>query len=402
MRAIYILILTAVAGACSSMRDFSNTFEDDIYYVPGKSSLFVKEIERKTGQKIVPGIVLKEERNHIDPALLVKEQEEANSGQVNPRSHAIGMARYATEKQVKAAQTETNNQIMIDSVAGGYWMGGFKGSEQDLEECVRIMNRYPEGFAYFGNGHEIAMNLSFSLDWNVYTVNNRYWWFPSNTNFELYTTLIFGTYPKYIWTVMWNDPHYDSFVFDRQFASGIGIGSYHGNPYWWNNWGWHGTIGWNSYWNGGPYWSNPFWYDHWGWYHGWGHDPWYYSYWNGYWGPYYPHWTHRPGYHPNVGGVITHPSTHRSHYATRAHYTGNRSARTYSSYTRSSRSSTYNRNTSNSRGSSYENRNSHHNNPGYSDSGKSSRGNSSYGRNSTTRTGSGSGTVKRSEHRRSR
>ena len=78
----------------------------------------------------------------------------------------------------------------------------------------RYINMYPEGFANFSNGQEIALNLSFDSDWNVYTDNGRYWWFPSNTNINLYSSLLFGTYPKYIWTIVWNNPRFDSWAFD--------------------------------------------------------------------------------------------------------------------------------------------------------------------------------------------
>ncbi len=61
------------------------------------------------------------------------------------------MARYATEKQVQKEEARTGQTVNRIAVPAddGYWIGGFKGSENDLEECVRIMNRYPEGFAYF-------------------------------------------------------------------------------------------------------------------------------------------------------------------------------------------------------------------------------------------------------------
>jgi len=363
MRVVHLFILVAIAWSCSSTQQLSGGFEDDIYYVPGKRSLLSQEVMRKTGE---------DRQRALDPALLAKEREESNSGKVNPRSEAIGMARYATKQQVENVQTKTGKQIPVDTTARGYWMGGFKGSDRDLEECVRIMNRYPEGFAYFGNGYEIALDLSYSLDWNVYTVNGRYWWFPSSSNVEFYSKLLFGTYPQYIWTEIWNDPCYDRFAFRRHFDNRWGFGLSFG----FGGWGWRSHIGWGSYWNGyaDPWgWSGYPWYAH----HGFGlrrpHDP--------FWG------SHRPGVRPGTSGTITPPATNRPHYATKAYYTNDRNARTYSTSSRTSRSysrdaktprNTYNRNQSNSQGSSYK-------------SGSYSRENrgSSYGRSSSSNKGGG-------------
>ncbi len=373
-----ILTLAALVSACSTTRDFARVSEDDIYYVPGKQSLLVQEIERKTGSTL--SLYPAEEQHkskEIDPAVLAKEQAEANSGKVNPRAKAIGMARYATQKQVEEAQAQSTPPILIDEESQGYWIGGFKGNQRDLDECVRIMNRYPEGFAIFGNAHEIAMRLSFDSDWNVYTVNNRYWWFPSNTNIELYSKLHFGTYPDFMWTVMWNDPRFDRFAMDRwnsRWNFGFGYSS------WGNNWGWNSWYNpWG--WNHSSYWGY-------GYYPGWRHDPWYWhNHWNyGYWHPYYPggrpHWGHttKPNLKPN--------------YATRTHYTNNRNARSYNTYSRSNRYSSYGRNNNQSWGS--RNQGSSSSNSGH-DSGYSRSNSNSYGKSSTTRSGGYTGTREHKE-----
>ena len=224
--ALYFSALAVLLGACSSSQNFTRAQEDDIYYVPGKRSLFAQEIKDKTGVDITSNTSSRSQISKNTNKDKVYPKEIDNS--VNPKSHSIGMARYATEKQVQKEEARTGQTVNRVAVPAddGYWIGGFKGSENDLEECVRIMNRYPEGFAYFGNGYEIAQNLSFSSDWNVYTIDGRYWWFPSSSNVGLYSQLIFGNYPKYIWTVIWNDPRFDSFAWSNNVSFG------------WNRWGW--------------------------------------------------------------------------------------------------------------------------------------------------------------------
>ena len=385
--ALYFSALAVILGACSSSQNFTRAQEDDIYYVPGKHSLFVQEVKKKTGVDIAVNNSSSSQNNkNVNDKTYPKEKDNS----VNPKSYAIGMARYATEKQVQKEEARTGqtvNRIAIPE-GDGYWIGGFKGSDNDLEECVRIMNRYPEGFAYFGNGYEIAQNLSFSPDWNVYTVDGRYWWFPSNSNINLYTQLIFGNYPKYIWTVVWNDPRFDSYAW----SSNVSFG--------WNRWGWGGSFGWGNSWGWDPYWNNYYGYNPWGWGYGY-YDPWGWNpYWNNYYG-YYPHWGHRPGWghhHPNWGGSHrpdwggASKPTLTTRYAPKKEYTTNRNARSYSTYSRTSRSNNYNSTRTNSHYDSGTNYNRTNNNSGYS-SGSYSRGsnsNSSYGTSSTTRSSSGS------------
>ena len=50
--ALYFSALAVLLGACSSSQNFTRAQEDDIYYVPGKRSLFAQEIKDKTGVDI--------------------------------------------------------------------------------------------------------------------------------------------------------------------------------------------------------------------------------------------------------------------------------------------------------------------------------------------------------------
>ena len=287
---IYIIACAAImiASACSGATNLARATEDDIYYVPGKHSLYVQELEQQTGQSITP--------NTPNNAAVYNGRNE-NRDAANTASRAIGMARYATTRQVEEAEARNPGSVDIIPIPedDGYWMSGFTGSDRDLEECVRIMNLYPEGFALFGNGYEIALNLSFSPDWNVYTLGNRYWWFPTPSNIELYTKFIFGTYPGYAMTIAWNNPRLDAYAFDHFYNSRFWFGG--------SRWGW----GWNWRYGGGYY--DP-WY-----YSSWYYNPWYDHYYD--WRFYHHHYGYHYGYYHDRYYSHYHDRYHRNYYAGR-------------------------------------------------------------------------------------
>ncbi|MDR2130574.1 MAG: hypothetical protein LBP56_05330 [Odoribacteraceae bacterium] len=317
-----------IASACSSTSNFARAIEDDIYYVPGEHSLYVQELEQQTGQAIDPSIL----QNHNNTPLYNGENE--NRDNVNTNSHAIGMARYATQQQVDEA--EASNPGTIDVITppedDGYWMSGFNGSEYDLRECVRIMNLYPEGFALFGNGYEIALTLSFSPDWNVYTLNNRYWWFPTSSNINLYPKFLFGTYPTYAMTMIWNNPRFDSYAFSNLYDFRFGVSG----RYWSVGWSW------------GYY--DPWYYNSW-YYSPWYHDHYYYRYHDHYYR--YHHHYHDWEYYHHYRDHRPYYAGSRSNYVSRHVYTGRRdsyyNSRTNYSHANRSRSSHVNSQSTNAR-----------------------------------------------------
>lgn len=304
---LYTLIfLSGTLCSCSSGRVLSSTIEDDIYYTPGKKSLMVQEVEQLTGretdlpqpQKNYSGEVITSSGSTKAPVI------NRQKGIVEQISTADLMA----QAQEQLAAQDAGNVTVYSNT--GYWIGGFKGSERDLLEAARIINMYPNGFGFFANGQDIALDLSFDPDWNVYTDDNRYWWFPSSTNIELYSSMLFGTYPKYMWTTVWDNPRFDSWAFNSSFnlnfgwgRPGWGFGISLGSG-WYDPWGYNG-------WYGYPYYG--------GWHNSWWNDPWhhhhYYPHWgNNHWGGgNLPSWgppSGRPsrpsiGQRPNSGGGIT-------------------------------------------------------------------------------------------------
>lgn len=288
---ISLVSLVLALGSCSSSRSLSSTMEDDIYYVPGQKSLIVKEVENQTGQEIPvttaeeiyrPGEAVSTSAGSSTPPSSFSPTRSRVINTQTGKLDEVSSAELAAEAQQRLASENEVNETIYENT--GYWIGGYKGNESDLPEIQRIINQYPEGFGFIANSQDIAMNLAFDQDWNVYTDNGRYWWFPSSSNINLYTTLLFGTYPKYIWTVIWDNPRFDSWAFNNTFNSGFNLGFNLG----WNSPGWSFGIGWNS-----------------GWYRPWGgwYDPFYNPWWGSSWYPgwYYPHW-HYPHWHPGHGG----------------------------------------------------------------------------------------------------
>ena len=225
MRALlYVTLLALGAGACATAHSY--TMEDDIYYVPGKKALVVKEVEKITGEEFpqnpnTDDTYAYEAHRSEGSSVAPRDFTEGQQRRINTRSGVVeNMDINALTRQAQStlAGNRTVNETIYENT--GYWIGGYKGNERDFEEIQRIINLYPNGFAFFNsNGYDIAMNLSFDTDWNVYTDNGRYWWFPSNTNIELYSSLLFGTYPKYIWTIVWDNPRFDNWAFNSTFKN---------------------------------------------------------------------------------------------------------------------------------------------------------------------------------------
>ena len=338
---LYIAGLAFIIVSCSTTRNFSSIMEDDIYYVPGKKALAIREVENLTGhdigteQPVDPTVLAGEISRSAGSSTPPATFSSSNNTKINARSgqlEQVNIQSLTREAEEKLANNEEIDMTLYENT--GYWIGGYRGPASDLAEIQRIINMYPEGFANFSNGQEIALNLSFDSDWNVYTDNGRYWWFPSNTNINLYSSLLFGTYPKYIWTIVWNNPRFDSWAFDATFNNRFNWSLNLG----WGGPGWSIGFGWNSGWydpwfySYSPWWtySSRFYGPSWGFGWGWGgfyagyyspwYDPWYGPSWGwggGYWGG---HWGHHHHYYP---GYYSTPSRHYSNG--RSSYRDNRS-----------------------------------------------------------------------------
>ena len=302
MKVLYLFSALAILlSGCSSGQMMSNTMEDDIYYVPGNKPLVIQEVETVTAQN-----ANRTERSAAAPVY------SGNTGNYIINSSKGTVEQVSTYDLTTRALSQLESADQINTVVyenKGYWIGGFIGSNRDMQEAARIIARYPEGFGYIANGQEIAMSLSLDSDWNVYTDNCRFWWFPASSNVEFYTQYIMGNYPRYMWTVAWNDIRFDSWAFDAHFGwPSARIGVSWGSPGW--NIGFNWGYGYNSWyydsWHGG--WGWPYYH---GYYSNWHHNHWYHDH-------YYPshnypgHNWHRPPARPiahNRPGTGIRPGT---------------------------------------------------------------------------------------------
>ncbi len=276
MKTLYLfLALVPWFAACAPGQMMSHTMEDDIYYVPGRQPLLLQE----AGTATQPAV---QANRNVEQSIY---SNDAGSYVINSATgdvEQVGMDELTPRALSELESADEINAVVYEN--RGYWIGGFKGSVQDMREAARIIAQYPEGFGYIANGQEIALDLSLDSDWNVYTVDGRFWWFPSSSNVEFYTQFILGNYPRYVWTVAWNDYRYDSWAFNARFGwPGLSIGfgwNYHGyyDPWYYDPW--YGGWGW-------PYYSH-------GYYNHWYHDHWYYDHWRP--GHYYPGY-----YYPDYG-----------------------------------------------------------------------------------------------------
>ena len=190
------------------------------------------------------------------------------------------------------------NSAPSPRVIEGYWLGGWDGSNSDLKRAYRIIENYPNGFGYMTNGADVAQSMAFSSDWNVFVADGRYWWFPTSSNYAMYTDFLFGPYPSS-----------DLIFFDYspyKWRVGVRFGATVGVTYSWGR-GWYST----RYY--APWFYDPWFYDPW-FYDPWHYDPWHHHYhhYGPYYGPHYgpgPH--HGPHYGPGYGpGYRPYPPQH--------------------------------------------------------------------------------------------
>lgn len=278
MKKLYLFLIIVISITSCSIENFStsNVYEDDIYYNPSEKPLSVKEIEKKV-------------------AIYTKEVSKEDNKSYESKAQKIirnDRAKYPdfTEKEINNLEISSvelrENQktgaldTIIEVMNKGFWMNGFKGTDSDLKEAMRTIERFHNGFGYYGNSSEIANNLAYDPDWNVYTRDGKYWWFPTFSNSAFYTSNAFATYPRYNDIVRWNQPAYDSWAFGYQYNHNYGWYGYGRRNYYNNNWG-----------------MNPYW-DHYDNYLFGFHNPFYYGY-NNY-GYRYGYGTGH-GYYPNNG-----------------------------------------------------------------------------------------------------
>lgn len=173
-------------------------------------------------------------------------------------------------------------------VIEGYWMGGWDGSNADLERAYTIIQNYPNGFGYMAGGVNVAESMAFSSDWNVFVADGKYWWFPTTSNIEFYTDFLFGPYPSS------NIVLHDYTPYNVNLKVKVSLDWYNSSYY------------------------NPWYYSPWNYHHSWYYDPWYYDPWH------YDPWYYDPWHHHHYGPTYYHPhhgpTYHHPHHGPKPGY----------------------------------------------------------------------------------
>lgn len=239
---LYLLIVIILSSCETSRIMTSNIYEDDLYYSPSEKPLSVKEMERNLTNDIsINQLSDKQNEQYINTAKKIIDKNRTNYPDITNRE--VDNLAIKSVKIRKNPATGINDTI-IEVINKGFWINGFKGSKADLDDAMNTIERFPLGFGYFGNGDRIGENLAFESDWNVYTRDGKYWWFPTFSNITFYSRNTFGTYPRYNEIVMWNNPNYEYWDYDYQYNSSGWYRNHRYRPFSYYSWGY-----------------SPFWYD---------------------------------------------------------------------------------------------------------------------------------------------
>jgi len=272
-RYLYFLIALVISSCGTEKFTTSNVYEDDIYYNSSLKPLSVKEMERKVPANIAQK-QLKEEQNkdYISTAKKVIKDDRYKYPDITQQElEDLKIKSVTLSRNAETGLTDTIIEIMNK----GFWINGFKGTQSDLDDALRTIERFPLGFGYFGNGDQIGQNLAYDSDWNVYTRDGKYWWFPTFSNINFYTNTTIGTYPRYNEIVMWNNPSYDYWDFDYHYNTSAGWSRYnHYRPFS------------NLYWGYNSFWFNTY-------------DPYYYGMYPYHYGSFYPYNYRHHSYYNN-------------------------------------------------------------------------------------------------------
>lgn len=244
--------------------------EDDIYYQPSDKNPVIeqKKKEKLTEQKIQQELVTTANQNRIQERNVDVDEYNRRTDSNNYPAEEV-QSEPEDNRSVKKSQSTSNED-------DGYYLNGFKGSDNDFEYSERIRRFQDPRFTILISdpGYNDIYMLN-SSDWNVYIDNSAAWVTPTWTNANY-------------WNYTWTPYNYNSFSWRWNFGMGS-FGMSWGSPY-------YGSY-WNRPWGYDPYYS-------WGWG---GHNHWPHYGWGGYpnYGHHYPSWNNKPQPRPSRWGNST-------------------------------------------------------------------------------------------------
>lgn len=251
MKSNYLMLATfaMIISSCAmttAMTDGGAYPQDDIYYIPrGHNSYTLSRVE-----------------NTPDAYSSNTSGNTYNQSEITSSVDSDGNIYYNANSRTKTYYGNNNTYYIK-----GYWLNDFIGSDNDLEEAYNMIARYPQGFSVAAAGSINAiMDISFDSDWNVFTDGDRYWWFPSNQNFDYYSKFMFGNYENYIYAPFIYSPsmgvRYDYFSRNSRISRGFRINFGMVDPWYLSNLSMNGYWQYGNYYNGyygnyyNPYYSN--------------------------------------------------------------------------------------------------------------------------------------------------
>ena len=143
---LYIAGLAFIIVSCSTTRNFSSIMEDDIYYVPGKKALAIREVENLTGhdigteQPVDPTVLAGEISRSAGSSTPPATFSSSNNTKINARSgqlEQVNIQSLTREAEEKLANNEEIDMTLYENT--GYWIGGYRGPASDLAEIQRII-----------------------------------------------------------------------------------------------------------------------------------------------------------------------------------------------------------------------------------------------------------------------
>lgn len=237
---IYLLAMLMVSSAAYAQR---TGFIDDVYFKPSDA----RNIDIKANERQKPVV-----KNGARQIVFV---DAANTDVIITKDTV-----FVLEKAKE--QTAQSEDSITDE---GYYIGGFKGSNSDLEYAERIRRfhnpRYSIHISDPGWNDIYFLN---SWDWNVYVDGSYAWVTPTWTN-NLWFDYHYRpySYSSWYWRSSWGWPHYGGWggyggygwnSWSHGYYSGYYAG-YYGWPYGYGG-GYGGYYGYGSYWNNPYYWNN--------------------------------------------------------------------------------------------------------------------------------------------------
>lgn len=137
---LYIAGLAFIIVSCSTTRNFSSIMEDDIYYVPGKKALAIREVENLTGhdigteQPVDPTVLAGEISRSAGSSTPPATFSSSNNTKINARSgqlEQVNIQSLTREAEEKLANNEEIDMTLYENT--GYWLGGYRGPAQRFD-----------------------------------------------------------------------------------------------------------------------------------------------------------------------------------------------------------------------------------------------------------------------------